>query len=109
MAALDDGIELTGWDKAFSAPARFAIAVALEATSVIDFTELRKALGISATLMSKHVSVLEDAGYVEISKVVFRRRVKTELRVTNAGHVALENHRAFLERVAAFGSSREKI
>lgn len=96
-------IALSRWDKAFNPPARYAIAAATYHQDRVSFTTLRKALGISATLMSKHVSYLEKVGYLTVFKVQVGRKVLTELSLTEAGRTAFDGQEQILKALATDG------
>ncbi|MDN6557610.1 MAG: transcriptional regulator [Acidipropionibacterium acidipropionici] len=93
-------IALSRWDKAFTAPARYTIAATLAHQDRVSFSLIRKALGISATLMSKHVSYLEQVGYLTVYKVKSGRQVLTELSLTDAGRRAFRRYTELLKAVA---------
>lgn len=65
---------------------------ALNSSDTVRSSTLRKAMGISQTLMSKHVSVLDSSGYIVVNKVVAGRNVITELEPTGKGRAAFADH-----------------
>lgn len=93
-------IALNRWNKAFTAPARYTIVATLYHKDQVSSTLIRKALGISATLMSKHVSYLEAAGYLTVRKVQVGRRVLTELSLTVLGRQAFDEQTKLLKTLA---------
>jgi DNA-binding MarR family transcriptional regulator len=54
-----------------------------------EFGYLREALGLTAGNLSKHLTVLEQAGMVEVDKGYAGRRPRTWVRITPAGRAAL--------------------
>ena len=54
-----------------------------------EFGYLREALGLTAGNLSKHVTVLEEAGMVEVEKGYAGRRPRTWVRITAQGRAAL--------------------
>ena len=54
-----------------------------------EFGYLRAALDLTAGNLSRHVSVLEDAGLVEVEKGYKGRRPRTWVRITRQGRSAL--------------------
>jgi DNA-binding MarR family transcriptional regulator len=54
-----------------------------------EFGYLREALGLTAGNLSKHLTVLEQAGMVEVDKGYAGRRPRTWVRITAAGRAAL--------------------
>jgi DNA-binding MarR family transcriptional regulator len=54
-----------------------------------DFGYLRDALGLTAGNLSRHLTVLEDAGLVQVEKGFQGRRPRTWVRITGTGRAAL--------------------
>lgn len=60
---------MTGrFDEVVHAPNRLRICALLAASSSAEFAVLRDILGVADSVVSKHLKVLQDAGYVAISK-----------------------------------------
>ena len=80
-------------DRTVHEPARLAILTVLAAAGDVEFRYLESATGLTCGNLSSHVSRLEAAGYVEVTKS-FRGKVPvTSLRVTAEGRAALEAYR----------------
>jgi DNA-binding MarR family transcriptional regulator len=54
-----------------------------------EFGYLREALGLTPGNLSRHVTVLEGAGLVEVEKGYAGRRPRTWVRITGKGRAAL--------------------
>ena len=54
-----------------------------------EFGYLREALGLTAGNLSKHLTVLEEAGLVTVEKGYAGRRPRTWVRITRQGRAAL--------------------
>jgi DNA-binding MarR family transcriptional regulator len=54
-----------------------------------EFGYLRDALGLTAGNLSRHLSVLEEAGLVQVEKGYKGRRPRTWVRITGRGRSAL--------------------
>jgi DNA-binding MarR family transcriptional regulator len=54
-----------------------------------EFGYLREALGLTPGNLSKHLTVLEQAGLIEVEKGYAGRRPRTWVRITAAGRAAL--------------------
>jgi DNA-binding MarR family transcriptional regulator len=54
-----------------------------------EFSYLREALGLTAGNLSRHLTVLEDAGLVHVEKGYKGRRPRTWVRITGRGRSAL--------------------
>ena len=63
------------------------LAVAQEASKV-EFGFLKETLGLTDGNLSRHLQVLEEAGYVEVEKGYSGRRPRTWVRITRAGRKA---------------------
>lgn len=68
---------------------RLGILTVLSEVSAADFTFLRDTLELSDGNLSRHISVLEDAGYVAIEKGYRGRRPHTSITATASGRAAL--------------------
>lgn len=54
-----------GFDATIHAPNRLRICALLDVVEYAEFSFVQERLGVSASVLSKHVSVLMYAGYVE--------------------------------------------
>ena len=54
-----------------------------------EFGYLREALGLTAGNLSRHLTVLEEAGMVQVEKGYSGRRPRTWVRITGQGREAL--------------------
>ena len=77
----------------------------LSAVDSADFATVRDGLGVADSVLSKHVRVLHEAGYVAIHKATSASRVRTSLSLTEAGRAAYEGHVAALQAIVGNGSS----
>lgn len=93
------------FDEVVHAPNRLQICAMLAAVEALNFATVRQALSISDSVLSKHVKVLADAGYVHTSKTPHGSRTRTWLSLTDAGRAALEGHLAELRRIAALATT----
>ena len=88
---------MTGqFDEVVHAPHRLRICAFLDATSSTEFSVLRDLLGVADSVLSKHLKVLQEAGYLTITKPTGRGRVKTWVRLTAEGRRAYAGHTAAL-------------
>lgn len=71
------------------------LTVAAEAKRV-EFGYLRSTLELTAGNLSRHITVLEQAGLVEVEKGYEGKRPKTWLHITDAGRTALAAEMAAL-------------
>jgi DNA-binding MarR family transcriptional regulator len=94
-AVADDG----GFDQLIHAPARLRICAALDTVREIEFGTLLALLDISKSALSKHISMLTDAGYVAQRRAVRDTRQRVWLRLTPAGRSAYRSHVAALHHI----------
>ena len=81
------------------APVRLSIVAALARVDKADFRFLRDAIEVSDSLLSKHLTTLETAGYIEIVKAGAGRKPRTWVSLTPAGHAAFTAYRDALRRI----------
>jgi DNA-binding MarR family transcriptional regulator len=91
------------FDPVVHAPNRLQICAMLAAVESAEFAAVRDELGVSDSVLSKHVKVLEDAGYVQVKKATVTSRHRTWLALTRAGRRALDSHIAELQRLLSSG------
>ena len=78
------------------APARLKLLTMLTAVSEAEFCTVRDSLQVSDSVLSKHVSALENVGYVKRRKGVHRGRRTTWISLSPRGREALSAHVAAL-------------
>lgn len=88
------------FDAVIHAPGRLQICAILSEADNAEFAMVRDAIGVSDSVMSKHVKQLEDAGYVAVSKAAAAGRQRTWLKLTAAGKTAFRGHVEELTRLA---------
>ena len=89
------------FDELIHAPTRLAIVSLLAAAQWADFKYIRDELGLSDSALSKQLSTLESAGYVEIRRRFVGKRPRTSASLSKAGRQAFEQHAAALQRILA--------
>lgn len=88
-----------GFDEVIHAPNRLRICSFLDATSAAEFSAIRDLLGVADSVVSKHLKVLQDAGYVTLTKPTGRGRVRTWASLSPAGKKAYHGHVAALRKL----------
>lgn len=92
------------FDEVIHAPLRLRICAFLDAVSSAEFSALREVLEVTDSVVSKHLKVLTEAGYVELEKPTGRGRVRTWVRLTASGRSAYRGHVAALRSITADAS-----
>ena len=88
------------FDGVIHAPGRLQICAMLSAADEVEFGVVRDGIGVSDSVLSKHVKQLEEAGYVKVRKAAFAGRQRTWLALTGNGKAAVAGHVAELTRLA---------
>ncbi|MEV6778129.1 transcriptional regulator [Streptomyces syringium] len=79
---------------------RLQICASLASVDALEFSVVRDTLGVSDSVLSKQVKMLQTAGYVAVKKAPLKSRTHTWLSLTPAGREALAGHLAELRRIA---------
>ncbi|MDF2991728.1 MAG: transcriptional regulator [Microbacterium sp.] len=79
---------------------RFSIIAALDRASTLSFKEVRDAVEITDSALSKQVSTLEAAGYLSVGKSFAGKMPRTSLTLTAQGRAAWRTHLATLREIA---------
>ena len=88
------------FDPVIHAPGRLQICAILTGVDDAEFAMIRDRIGVSDSVLSKHVKQLEEAGYLALTKAPFDGRQRTWLSLTPAGRKAFAGHVAELQRLA---------
>ncbi|MEU8220055.1 Winged helix DNA-binding domain-containing protein [Micromonospora coriariae] len=89
------------FDELIHAPTRLSLVSLLAATEWAEFRYLREHLGLSDSALSKQLTTLEQAGYVEIRKSFVGKRPRTSVTLSRAGRAAFDGHVAALQEIVA--------
>lgn len=81
-----------GFDPTIHAPNRLRVCALLDAVTEVEFSAVQERLDVSASVLSKHVSVLIEAGYVKQRKATRDTRQRVWLQFTSAGRAAYHAH-----------------
>lgn len=73
-------------------PVRFALMSALASVDDASYQSLKTELNITYGLLSKHAAILEEAGYVDITKSFLAKKPQTTFRLTRLGRKAYKEH-----------------
>jgi DNA-binding MarR family transcriptional regulator len=96
-------IDFNGLDTAVHGPVRLGMLTALQIEGQLDFTTLRKRLGVTDGVLGLHAQKLEQTGYIRSEKTFVGRRPKTTYHLTDAGRRAfmgyLDTMRKLLDAV----------
>ncbi len=97
----DDGHPSQRLDDTVHQRVRLGILAVLTEADQADFGFLKDSLALTDGNLSRHLQVLEEAGYVTISKTFEGRRPRTWVRCTKQGRVAFASEVAALRELLA--------
>jgi DNA-binding transcriptional ArsR family regulator len=96
-------------DRLIHEPARLAIMTVLSAVKAADFVFLQRATGLTKGNLSSHLTRLEEAGLVKITKTFVNKRPHTDVELTRLGKERVTTHWARLEQLKSLAeTSTEK-
>lgn len=93
---------MEGPDEIIHQSTRLKIASALNALGareMLDFPQLKALLGTTDGNLATHLSALEKADYVTITKDFVGKKPRTRVQLTARGRKALRSHVAYLRSV----------
>lgn len=96
---MSDPDAVDGFNTTIHAPNRLRICSLLSVVESAEFSTIQERLGVSASVLSKHVSVLMEAGYVEQQRATRDTRQRVWLQLTKAGRAAYRAHVAALTAI----------
>lgn len=82
-----------GFDRLIHEPARLVLMTNLYVVDEADFVYLAGRTGLTAGNISSHMTRLEEAGYVDISKTFAGKRPRTVYALTATGRAAFAQYR----------------
>jgi DNA-binding transcriptional ArsR family regulator len=80
-------------DRIIHEPARLLITAHLYVVESADYVFLMQNTGLTWGNLSSHLSKLEGAGYVEITKEFIQKKPHTMVQLTESGRVAFDTYR----------------
>ncbi len=86
-------------DRVIHEPARLAILGLLAGVESADFLFVQNQTGLTGGNLSSHMTRLEEAGYVEVTKEFVDRIPRTLLRATRNGRAALRQYKRSMMKV----------
>ncbi len=96
-----------GLDRVMHEKARLGILTSLAGhPDGLSFNDLLRLCGLTQGNMSRHLTVLEEAGLVAISKGFEARRPRTDIRLTAEGRARFLDYLSVLEQVIRDASAK---
>jgi DNA-binding MarR family transcriptional regulator len=95
----DELLTFLNVDRLIHEPARMMIMANLYVVDRADFLFLENQTHLSPGNLSSHLSKLEAAGYVEITKWFMEKKPSTLIRLTKKGRKAFKEYTASIKKV----------
>jgi DNA-binding transcriptional ArsR family regulator len=92
-------------DRLIHEPGRLAILTVLSSVKDADFVFLQRSTGLTKGNLSSHLTKLEEAGLVKISKRFIRKKPNTNVALTAAGTRRIADHWDRLERLKSLSQT----
>jgi DNA-binding MarR family transcriptional regulator len=89
------------FDHIIHAPNRLQICALLSPLDQVEFRVIREELGVSDSVLSKHIKQLEDVGYIKQKKSKVNGRERRWFNLTAKGRSAFELHVEELKRIVS--------
>ena len=89
------------FDAIIHAPNRLQICALLSPLEQVEFRVIRDELGVSDSVLSKHIKQLEDVGYIKQKKNKVNGRARRWFHLTTKGRRAFELHVEELKRIVS--------
>ena len=86
-------------DSLIHSPTRLKILVYLYMVENMDYVYLKRLTDLTWGNLSKHLSRLEEAGYVTTEKSFENKKPKTTIWLTDAGREAFQNYKESLIQI----------
>ena len=96
------------FDEIIHPSTRLSIVALLAAADWVEFAFLRDRLDLSDSALSKQLSTLDAAGYVDTARALADRRHRVRVRLTEGGRVAFAGHVAALAAIVAAAAAGDR-
>jgi DNA-binding MarR family transcriptional regulator len=96
---VDDFSQIGNIDRLIHEPGRLMIMSYLSVVESAAFLFLKRQTGFTWGNLSAHLSKLEDAGYIEVTKEFVDKKPHTVLHLTEAGRTAFNRYRESMTQI----------
>lgn len=86
-------------DETIHQPVRLSILALLAHGEQVDFAFIQKYVELGESNLSRHLSALEAAGYIKVTKVFEGKKPRTWISMTPTGRQAFTRHVALLREI----------
>jgi len=96
----DPGLHpLADIDQVIHAPARLMVLTYLYVVESADYVFLMRLTGLTWGNLSTHLTKLDEAGYITMTKEFIGKKPHTTIRLTEQGRVAFREYKKSLQQV----------
>ena len=95
----EERLPFANFDKLVHEPARLMILTNLYVIESADFTYMMRQTGLTWGNLSSHMTKLEDAGYIEVTKTFKGKKPNTMMKLTPEGREAFRSYRQQMKQV----------
>ncbi len=95
----EERLPFANFDKLVHEPARLMILTNLYVIESADFTYMMRQTGLTWGNLSSHMTKLEDAGYIEVTKTFKGKKPNTMMQLTPEGREAFRSYRQQMKQV----------
>jgi DNA-binding transcriptional ArsR family regulator len=93
-------------DRVIHEPARLAILTVLSACDSADFIFLQSATGLSKGNLSVQLTRLDEAGLINLNRVLHRKTTRTSVALTILGKQQLNEYWLTMKKIQGQGATR---
>lgn len=93
-------------DRVIHEPARLAILTVLSACDSADFTFLQSATGLSKGNLSVQLSRLDEAGLINVERILHRKTTRTTVALTRLGKQQWNEYWLTMKKIQVQGATR---
>jgi DNA-binding transcriptional ArsR family regulator len=93
-------------DRLIHEPARLAILTVLSACESADFTFLQSATGLSKGNLSVQLTRLDEAGLINVDRVLHRKTTRTSVALTTRGKQQFDEYWLTMKKIRGRGAAR---
>ena len=86
-------------DETIHQPVRLSILALLAQSQQVDFAFIQSYVELGESNLSRHLSALEAAGYIKITKVFEGKKPRTWISLTASGREAFTRHVSLLRQI----------
>jgi DNA-binding MarR family transcriptional regulator len=92
-------IDFNGLNTVVHGPIRLGVLTALHMDGAMDFTTLKKRLGVTDGVLGMHLEKLESLNYIAGTQAMIGRRPRTTYKITATGRKALSEYLTAMRRL----------